>query len=162
LHRNKPLLDVNKNKKLIASVLILLFLTGKFVTTNNRFNSQDKNFMLVQNWAKQNSEASSVYLVLVETTYNGWRNFAQRPKITLSADYSPYGFYKSNVAISEKLEKILQKHSNINFQYPNESLLTDLSYSFSLDYIVTSAKSDAYSFEIVYENSDYRIYRINQ
>lgn len=160
-HRNKPVLNVDENKKLIASILILLLLTGKFVNTNSRFDSQDKNFMQVQKWAKQNSEASSSFLVLVETTYNGWRNYAQRPKITLEADYSPYGFYKSNVAISERLKKVLQKHSNINLQHPSESLLMDLSYSLRLDYIVTSIKNDAYSFEIAYENSDYRIYRIN-
>lgn len=161
-YRNESVLNVDKNKKLVASILILLLLTGKFFTTNNRFDSRDKNFMLVQNWAKRNSEASSSFLVLVETTYNGWRNYAQRPKITLEADYSPYGFYKSNVAISEKLEKVLQKHSNINLQRPSESLVLDLSYSLSLDYIVTSIKNEAYSFQIAYENSDYRIYRINQ
>ena len=118
------------------------------------------NFLQIQEWARYESSSDSSYLVLVNTTYNGWRNYSRRAQISLNPTNGPYGVYIDAILISDEVRNIVSKYPNDDLNCPSKSLLEELKSTLSLDFIVTSTASDKYDFDIVYRNQDFIVYRI--
>lgn len=151
---------IQKNNTVLIFFLTVLLLIGKMTYSSERFNSRDINFMQIQEWARFNSNPDSSYLVLVNSTYSGWRNYSRRAQISLNPTNGPYGVYIDTVLISDKVKNIVSKYPNDNLNFPSKSLLEELKSSLSLDFIVTSTSSDKYDFDIVFRNQDFIVYRI--
>jgi hypothetical protein len=116
--------------------------------------------MHVQEWARSYSQHDDLFLVLVDTTYNGWRNYSNRPKLSLGFPSSPYGVYDENIFVWKKVEQILKNHPNEDLKEPSIGLLADLNKDFGLDYLVTPVDFQNYNYKLVYSNSDFFVYKL--
>ena len=116
--------------------------------------------MQIQEWARYESSSDSSYLVLVNTTYNGWRNYSRRAQISLTPSNSPYGFYTDAVLISDRIKSITKKYPSENLIQPSKSLLVEIKSTLSLDYLIISSDSKKYDFNIEYENTDFIVYKL--
>jgi hypothetical protein len=151
---------VQKYSSIIILSLIFLLLIGKVNYTSDRFTPRDRYFKQIQEWARYKSTPDSSYLILAETTYGGWRNYSRRAQITLRPSYGPYGVYKDNVLISERIKDLVSKYPKDDLDFPTESLLQELQLKLSLDYLVTSTNTKKYDFDIVFQNTEFIIYKI--
>jgi hypothetical protein len=153
-------LQIQGSHKYFSFLLILLLLIGKNHFTANRFSERDQKFMHVQEWARSYSQHDDLFLVLVDTTYNGWRNYSNRPKLSLGFPSSPYGVYDENIFVWKKVEQILKNHPNEDLKEPSIGLLADLNKDFGLDYLVTPVDFQNYNYKLVYSNSDFFVYKL--
>jgi hypothetical protein len=146
--------------KYLTFVLIVLLLIGKHHFTGNRFSEKEEKFMHVQEWARTYSQNDDLFLVLVETTYNGWRNYSNRPKLILGFPGGPYGLYDENILVWRKIEQVLKKYPSEDLSEPSTGLLADLKKHFGLDYLVTPIDFQTYDYKLVYSNSDFLVYKL--
>jgi hypothetical protein len=151
---------VQKYSSMIILSLIFLLFIGKVNYTSDRFTPRDRYFKQIQEWARYKSTPDSLYLVLAETNYGGWRNYSRRAQITLSPSYGPYGVYKENVLTSGRIEDVVSKYPKEDLNLPTEDLLREMKLKLSVDYLVTSIDTKKYDFDIVFQNTEFIIYKI--
>lgn len=141
-------------------LLITLLFTGKMDYSADRFDSRDVNYEQIQDWAKLNSLPDSIYLILINNTYGGWRNNARRAQLRLQPFHGPYGYYTDNVLISHRIKQFTDEHPNENLLSPSMSLLNELRYRFSLDYVIVDKNMKKYELDIAFTNADFVVYKL--
>ena len=83
-----------------------------------------------------------------------------KSQITLSPSYGPYGVYEENVLTSGRIEDVVSKYPKEDLNLPTEDLLREMKLKLSVDYLVTSIDTKKYDFDIVFQNTEFIIYKI--
>ena len=153
---------VNKKKCFILClVLFLIFSIGRYNNSIDRFTQYDKSFVKVQNWVKFNtSENSTFYIQTTKITYAGWRNFTNRPKITIVPEPYPYAYYKSDSIFELQYASYVREFGYQKLMNPDFNFLLSYGSRFGIDYVVCDSDFKAENANIVFKNEFFKVLKL--
>ena len=150
---------ISASPKFIFATVVVIILLGTFLNlagyknlNNIQFPKQKNDWIDLQIWANNNTNVNAIFLVPPDQT--GFRIFSNRPIVGDIKDGAVVMY--SSVYAKKWSDLMIDLSTYGNF---NESDFENLNSKYHFDYLVTQ-RTKRLSFEKVYENTSFAIYKI--
>ena len=145
----------------MTALLILTFFTGRFSNSIERFSERDLAYYEAQKWVVENTLLDSTFFLYVDgLTYTGWRNFTNRPALSLKPDPGPYGYYESDYQFEQTFQRRSKYFGSQKILSPNIEFLVSEGKRFGIDYVVANSEFNTQNLTTVFRNKDFVILKL--
>lgn len=142
---------------LFTFMLAIALLSGRYSNSVERFTDREKEFVRVQEWAKDFTLESSRFYIQSNTTYDGWRNFTLRPRAYLITTPKPYAFYKTDLNFLEIYNARVLEFGAAPLAKPSFEFLKSNFRDLKIDYLVCDLNFPTGDSVLSYRNEFFKV-----